>query len=94
MLLAAQKSPIVRALHYALAMLRLLWWKLRGFDTLVTPDEQESRKALCYPCFFYDVERDECRVCGCPIEAKTPLASEECPKKKWVAVWRKTLHYS
>lgn len=83
-----------RGLHYALAMLRLAWWKICGYATLVTPDEQDARKAFCYQCDFYDIERDECGVCGCPIEAKTPLASEACPKKFWVAVRRQKRHYS
>lgn len=75
---------IMRALHYAWAMVRLNWWRLRGYRTLVSVPEQESRAMCCHACAHRS--GDECGVCGCPVDAKTPLASEACPKRFWLAV--------
>lgn len=75
--------------HYAWAMLRLQWWKLRGYSVLVDGSEWCRRQEICRRCPSYVPGADECGVCGCPIEAKTPLASEQCPKRFWLAVRRK-----
>jgi len=75
-------------------MLRKQWFALRGYETLVDPGEQQKRAETCAGCPYADPERDECSLCGCPIDAKTPLASESCPKQFWPAVRRKKQHYS
>jgi hypothetical protein len=77
---------MMRAVHYAWAMLRLQWWRLRGYRTLVDPGTHLNRLNNCHTCKFFDWEREECSVCGCPVDAKTPLASEKCPKGFWLAI--------
>ena len=43
-----------------------------------------ARMNECSICEFRAL--DACSACGCPLEAKTPLATEACPKGKWLAV--------
>lgn len=73
-----------KVLHYAWAMLRLTWWRLRGYRTLVSVAQQESRAMCCHACAHR--RADECGLCGCPIDSKSPLASERCPKGFWLAI--------
>lgn len=46
-------------------------------------EEEKVKKRLdvCLSCPFLNGNR--CRACGCFIELKAALASEDCPKKKW-----------
>lgn len=88
---------IIKAAHYAIAMLRSGWWKLRGYSTLTDGAEWARRQEICRQCPRYDdlgggLGGDlggECSICGCPVEAKTALASESCPKRFWLSVKRK-----
>lgn len=68
---------------------RLQWARYRGFKILASPDEQQRRLNICYPCRYY---RDGlCMACGCLTYAKVALASEKCPKKYWLSIWVKKL---
>jgi hypothetical protein len=52
-------------------------------------DEKEiaRRLRICAECPNFDVTAyggaGECRVCGCNMEIKTVMATEECPEGKW-----------
>lgn len=72
-----------KLLRYLGSRVRLVWWKLRGWKTLVEDAIFEVRIDSCNECPNRDEENDECRLCGCPIMAKTVLASEKCPVDKW-----------
>lgn len=74
--------------RFALAVLRVVYARARGFRTVSTVDEMDQRLDLCLPCEFLSSEGD-CRVCGCPVDSKVVLATESCPKRKWPAVWEK-----
>lgn len=76
----------MRVIHYLFAMLRVCWFRFRGYETLVSVFEQDDRKRICYLC--PQLQDDDCRVCGCPVEEKILLASESCPLKKWGKVRR------
>jgi hypothetical protein len=63
------------------AVWRSLWFRLRGYRVLVSPEAQEWRAELC-SCCPHRIE-EQCGKCGCFIEAKTWLAAEECPVGIW-----------
>jgi len=75
--------------QFAYAMLRLAWARARGYETIVTPEEHEARQSVCYGCPFLDPDFGQCGVCGCDVDAKTLLTTEECPKGFWRSIWRK-----
>ena len=78
----------------------LAHWELAGRPK-VTDEEQAFRRAQCDVCDQRNADKDECRLCGCPLYA-TPLgdklrwATEQCPFKgpdgkpapKWQATWK------
>ena len=43
----------------------------------------DSRVLTCLACKYYDSDKDECNICGCPIEVKASWITESCPKGKW-----------
>lgn len=72
---------MIRVARYGIAWLRRGYWRLRGWETLVPPDVQDARLAICALC---EHNRDgTCALCGCPVEAKTAWASEESPAGYW-----------
>lgn len=71
------------------AMIRMAWWKICGYQTLIGPGEQITRLEICGNCVFLDPDLGECTICGCDVDAKTILASERCPKNKWLRIKRK-----
>ncbi|MHC4237766.1 MAG: DUF6171 family protein [Planctomycetota bacterium] len=36
---------------------------------------------ICKRCGFYNCGK--CTICGCTLEYKTKMKTEECPIKKW-----------
>jgi len=59
----------------------------------VAPDDViEQRRATCRACEFASpctsnpLRFCTCTACGCVLKAKTKIASESCPKGKWLAV--------
>lgn len=68
-----------------------LWGRMRGYDLLATRQEREDRLGECHECpFLAPGWEPQCRVCTCFVDAKAMLALEQCPKKKWLRIWRKT----
>jgi hypothetical protein len=61
------------------------WARVRGYEVLATTEAQSEREAVCDVCEFFDGE--QCLVCGCLVQAKTALNTEQCPKKKWSRIW-------
>ena len=41
------------------------------------------RVLTCLACKYYDADKDECLICGCPVEVKASWSTEVCPKNKW-----------
>lgn len=72
-----------KAFNFLLSRVRLVWWKVRGWQTIVDDAEYQARLATCAECELWDEETDECKRCGCPIFAKTALSSEKCPVGRW-----------
>lgn len=69
------------------AAIRIAWYRLRGYEILAEPEEQQARLETCWDCEEYVAS--QCRVCTCFLDAKTSLLPEQCPKGKWLRVKRK-----
>lgn len=77
---------------FVAAMCRTGYARLRGYQILVTPLEAEERYLTCCGCPFLkrnDWVEDQCSICSCFVDSKVLLAMEECPKKKWLRVWKR-----
>lgn len=78
--------------RFVAACARVAYAKLFGY-LVVTPIEQwDARLDECMNCEELIEETQQCAVCTCNIDAKASLALEQCPKKKWLRVWKKA-HY-
>jgi len=42
-----------------------------------------ERVLTCLACKYYEANKDECLVCGCPVEVKASWSTESCPKNFW-----------
>ena len=49
-----------------------------------TKEVYSARVLTCLACKQYNVDNDECNICGCPIETKASWSTESCPKDKWL----------
>lgn len=64
--------------------------RLRGYEVFASWKEADERLQICRRCeYLHRGMLEQCSLCTCLIEAKTTLALEQCPKKKWLRVWRK-----
>lgn len=50
--------------------------------TLASKEEHQKRLDICKVCDFHLVNTT-CLKCGCFTLAKTKIASQKCPLKKW-----------
>jgi len=58
------------------------------FETLVTDQEWGARRGQCDRCAELTND-DQCRLCGCLVDAKAMLALEKCPINRWKRIWRR-----
>tara|TARA_R110000822_G_scaffold227017_2_gene359713 strand:+ start:8820 stop:9041 length:222 start_codon:yes stop_codon:yes gene_type:complete len=42
-----------------------------------------ARREICNSCASRDILLDRCKLCGCPLAAKTRSIVTECPIKLW-----------
>jgi hypothetical protein len=73
------------------AAVRAWYWSFRNWNVFVDDQIYLDRKVECLNCEFYDEKHCQCKICTCFIEAKTMLASEQCPKRKWLRVKQKNV---
>lgn len=50
---------------------------------------REQRLEICTNCEFLFQATQQCKKCGCFVQAKTWLPSQRCPVNKWPAVTNK-----
>lgn len=72
-----------KALNFLFSRVRLAWWRVRGWKKFAEDELFVTRLSICSGCPFNNQKKEECRLCGCPIIAKTALASEKCPVDYW-----------
>lgn len=74
--------------RYLAAQVRRFFAWIFRYETLVSPEEWAARVEKCAACPHL-VDGQYCGVCTCGVEDKAFLATEQCPKKKWLRVWRR-----
>jgi hypothetical protein len=42
-----------------------------------------NRLSICKDCNYFDDEKWSCKNCGCYLEKKAKMNTENCPKNKW-----------
>lgn len=77
----------MKVFHFLTSMVRLQWFKFRGFQVIADDFVQGNRFMFCSHCEEY--QNGMCRACGCLVGAKISLNSEACPKKYWPCVYTK-----
>jgi len=73
--------------RYAAAQVRRLFAWMLDYETAVTDAEWGDRRKTCEQC--EELVDEQCRICTCFVDAKTFLALEQCPKRKWKRIWRR-----
>lgn len=76
-------------IYFFVAVARTAWAKLCGYRILTTDSEQLDRLDECADCDQLTAGR-QCRVCTCDVDAKTSLTMEQCPKRKWLRIYKLT----
>ncbi len=51
----------------------------------VSESLQKERMAICRSCEFFIELTNQCKKCGCIMDAKTRLPNASCPEHKWEA---------
>jgi len=62
---------------------------LENINLKVADDIREKRLNICKSCDEFHKSTEFCRVCGCYMPAKTWIASQSCPLKKWIRIEKK-----
>lgn len=75
--------------RFAAAAARMVFAKAFGYQVLAPVEIWDERLAQCMDCEELIEETQQCAVCTCFVDAKTSLALEQCPKKKWLRVWKR-----
>lgn len=52
---------------------------------LASEQEQQERMAICTSCENFTTHQF-CNICSCYMPAKTKLANQSCPLKKWIEI--------
>lgn len=48
-----------------------------------TINEYINRLSICGKCYQFDNEKWACRKCGCYLDKKAKMNTENCPDGKW-----------
>ena len=46
-------------------------------------DEYIHRLTVCKECEYFDNEKWSCKKCGCYLDKKAKMNTENCPEGKW-----------
>ena len=67
----------------------LVEWTKKGFK-VVNEQQFNERLDICKGCDLFDSKAinglGRCTACGCATQAKLRIATEKCPKDKWLSV--------
>ena len=56
---------------------------LSGGNVFVSPEIQRQRLLVCSVCEYLDRPSARCTECGCFVQIKSKVSTEECPMGKW-----------
>ena len=84
---SATKAPPISIMEKGASLVgSLKGWAAKGF-AVVTPEQLDSRKAICATCEFWNPAgfsgSGSCNKCGCSTFAKLRMSTSKCPIDKW-----------
>ena len=53
------------------------------FGQRTSIDEYIHRLTVCKDCEYFDNEKWSCKKCGCYLDNKAKMNTENCPNGKW-----------
>lgn len=53
------------------------------FGNRIQIDEYIHRLTVCKDCEYFDNEKWSCKKCGCYLDKKAKMNTENCPNGKW-----------
>lgn len=53
------------------------------FGDRTTIDEYINRLSICKKCIYFDDEKWACKKCGCYLDKKAKMNTENCPDDRW-----------
>jgi len=62
---------------------------VQGIEQGVPIEIEKERKSICAKCPQLNATTNQCKECGCFINAKTKFRQERCPLDKWIE-WEDT----
>ena len=82
-------SGAAKAASFIAAAAKAAMGVLSTGKLVATPDARAERMAICEACSNFlasdGVLGARCAVCGCFLQAKAALITEDCPEEKWPA---------
>ena len=63
---------------------RVMVAKARGQRVLLDAETVKQRLDACAACPFLDKKARQCLECRCFVDLKAQLATETCPKHRWM----------
>lgn len=86
------KIKLSSPFRFVAACARAGYAKLFGYVVIAPIEQWDARLEECMNCEELIEETNQCAICTCNVDSKVLLALEQCPKKKWLRVWKKA-HY-
>ena len=53
------------------------------YGNRVDIDNYINRLSICMACDNFDNEKWSCKICGCYLDKKAKMNTENCPDDKW-----------
>ena len=57
--------------------------KYLRYGNRVDIDNYINRLSICRTCDNFDNEKWSCKICGCYLDKKAKMNTENCPDDKW-----------
>lgn len=57
--------------------------KYLRYGNRVDIDNYIDRLSICRDCDNFDNEKWSCKICGCYLDKKAKMNTENCPEDKW-----------
>ena len=68
----------MRIIRFFKAIIRyIIFGKRSPIDTYI------DRLTICKSCNYFDNEKWTCKICGCYLDKKAKMSTENCPENKW-----------
>ena len=76
-------------LRFMKSAARAMYARVNGYAVFAPKVVRQQRTKVCRGCPEFDSGARQCKACTCFIDAKVSVLVEECPAKRWGAIWKK-----